>query len=125
MPNAEVVRSAIEACDFTVVSDLFATTDTARLADIVLPATGWGEKDGTVTNSDRTISRQRAALPPPGEARHDWDIFADVGRRMGWDLPNMRRFRVWRGNLAAILIFRLWRICLRRITKTCRPKDGR
>ncbi|WP_197922503.1 nitrate reductase [Thiosulfatihalobacter marinus] len=84
MPDADAVRDAIAGCDFTVVSDLTATTDTARLADVVLPATGWGEKDGTVTNSDRTISRQRSVLPAPGQARHDWDIIAEIGRRMGW-----------------------------------------
>lgn len=84
MPNANKVRATIENCDFVVVSDMFANTDTAKLADVVLPATGWGEKDGTVTNSDRTISRQRAVLPPPGKARHDWDIMCDVARRMGY-----------------------------------------
>lgn len=84
MPDADAVRAAIAGCDFVVVSDMFATTDTAKLADVLLPATGWGEKDGTVTNSDRTISRQRRFLPAPGMARHDWDIIADVGRRMGW-----------------------------------------
>ncbi|KIC07113.1 hypothetical protein RA19_25025, partial [Leisingera sp. ANG-M1] len=62
-----------------------AATDTARLADVLLPAAAWAEKDGTVTNSDRTISRQRAVLPPPGQARADWDILAEAGRRMGWD----------------------------------------
>ena len=84
MPEADAVRAAIKACDFTVVSDITAATDTARLADVLLPAAAWAEKDGTVTNSDRTISRQRAVLPPPGQARPDWDILADVGRRMGW-----------------------------------------
>jgi assimilatory nitrate reductase catalytic subunit len=84
MPDADAVRDAIAGCDFVVVSDLFATTDTARLADVLLPATGWGEKDGTVTNSDRTISRQRAFLPAPGAARPDWAILAEIGRRMGW-----------------------------------------
>jgi len=84
MPDADTVRAAIAGCDFTVVSDITAHTDTARLADVLLPATGWGEKDGTVTNSDRTISRQRPALPAPGLTRHDWAIFAEVGRRMGW-----------------------------------------
>ncbi|MEM7753170.1 MAG: nitrate reductase, partial [Pseudomonadota bacterium] len=84
MPDADAVRAAIKGCEFVVVSDITGDTDTSRLADVLLPATGWGEKDGTVTNSDRTISRQRAALPPPGEARHDWSIFAEVGRRMGW-----------------------------------------
>ena len=84
MPQADVVRDAIRGCDFTVVSDCTGNTDTAKLADIILPATTWGEKDGTVTNSDRTVSRQRPVLPSPGQARHDWDILADVGRRMGW-----------------------------------------
>jgi assimilatory nitrate reductase catalytic subunit len=84
MPDADAVKAAIEGCDFVVVSDLTADTDTAKLAHVVLPATGWGEKDGTVTNSERCISRQRGFLPAPGESRHDWDIMADVGRRMGW-----------------------------------------
>ncbi|MEM7718585.1 MAG: molybdopterin-dependent oxidoreductase [Pseudomonadota bacterium] len=84
LPDANSVRAALENCDFVVVSDITANTDTARCADVLLPATGWGEKDGTVTNSDRTISRQRPALKAPGSARHDWAIFAEVGRRMGW-----------------------------------------
>ncbi|MBL6427707.1 MAG: molybdopterin-dependent oxidoreductase [Maritimibacter sp.] len=84
MPDADRVRDAIAGCDFVVVSDVTDRTDTARLADVLLPASAWGEKSGTVTNSDRTISRQRAVLPPPGEARPDWEIIAEVGRRMGW-----------------------------------------
>ena len=84
LPQADQVRDAIAACPFVVVSDITAATDTARLAHVLLPATAWGEKDGTVTNSDRTISRQRAALPAPGAARPDWDILAELGRRMGW-----------------------------------------
>ncbi|MSU90066.1 molybdopterin-dependent oxidoreductase [Rhodobacteraceae bacterium 2CG4] len=84
MPEADGVAAALRACDFVVVSDIVARTDTVRLADVALPALGWAEKDGTVTNSDRTISRQRAALPAPGQARADWALFAEVGRRMGW-----------------------------------------
>ncbi|PIL19287.1 hypothetical protein P775_15480 [Puniceibacterium antarcticum] len=84
MPDADAVRDAIKGCDFTVVSDITGATDTARLAHVLLPAAAWGEKDGTVTNSDRTISRQRAVLSPPGHARPDWDILSEVGRRMGW-----------------------------------------
>ncbi len=84
MPDANRVKAALKNCPFTVVSDLTEQTDTARIADVLLPAAGWGEKSGTVTNSDRTISRQRAALVPPGQAREDWDILAEVGRRMGW-----------------------------------------
>ncbi|MCR9125025.1 MAG: molybdopterin-dependent oxidoreductase [Rhodobacteraceae bacterium] len=84
MPDADAVRAAIAGCPFTVVSDITAATDTAQLADVLLPATAWAEKEGTVTNSDRTVSRQRAVLPAPGAARPDWDILAEVGRRMGW-----------------------------------------
>ncbi len=84
MPNASDVRKALEACEFVAVSDMFASTDTARLADVVFPATGWGEKDGTVTNSDRTISRQRALVRAPGNARHDWTIICEIATRMGF-----------------------------------------
>ncbi|MBB3712045.1 assimilatory nitrate reductase catalytic subunit [Limimaricola variabilis] len=84
MPEADRVRAAIANCDFAAVSDITASTDTARLAHVLLPAAGWGERDGSVTNSDRTISRQRAVLPAPGEARPDWAILAEVGQRMGW-----------------------------------------
>ncbi|SPF79855.1 nitrate reductase [Pseudoprimorskyibacter insulae] len=85
MPDVDAVRAAIKGCDFTVVSDITANTDTARLADVLLPASAWAEKDGTVTNSDRTISRQRSVLPAPGQARADWAILADVARRMGFE----------------------------------------
>ncbi|MEL6954847.1 MAG: molybdopterin-dependent oxidoreductase [Pseudomonadota bacterium] len=84
MPEADAVRDAIAGCDFVVVSDITEATDTARLAHLVLPASAWGEKSGTVTNSDRIISRQRAVLPAPGEAMEDWRMLAEVGRRMGW-----------------------------------------
>ncbi|MBS1302007.1 nitrate reductase [Loktanella sp. SALINAS62] len=84
LPDADRVAAAIAGCDFVVVSDVTANTDTARLADVLLPATGWGEKDGTVTNSDRTISRQRSVLPAPGMARADWAIMVDFAHRMGW-----------------------------------------
>jgi assimilatory nitrate reductase catalytic subunit len=84
MPDAAAVRRAIEGCPFVVVSDVSARADIARLGHVRLPALAWGEKDGTVTNADRTISRQRAFLPPPGEARADWRVLADVATRMGW-----------------------------------------
>ncbi|WP_239806880.1 nitrate reductase [Croceicoccus hydrothermalis] len=84
MPDADRIRRAIADCPFVVVSDITLRTDTARLADVFLPAAAWGEKSGTVTNSDRTISRQRAALPMPGSTRPDWQIMAEIGRRMGW-----------------------------------------
>lgn len=83
MPDADAVRAAIAACPFVVVSDLLAETDTAKLAHVLLPALGWGEKDGTVTNSERRMSRQRAFLPTPGVARPDWWALCEVARRMG------------------------------------------
>ena len=63
MPEANDVRSALQRCPFVVVSDITAETDTTACADVLLPSLGWGEKDGTVTNSERRISRQRAFLP--------------------------------------------------------------
>ncbi|WP_158964721.1 nitrate reductase [Chachezhania sediminis] len=83
LPEADAVKAALQACDFVVVSDITARADTARLADVLLPASAWGEKDGTVTNSERCISRQRAFLPAPGDTRPDWAMMAEVGRRMG------------------------------------------
>ncbi len=85
LPDADQARRALAKCELVVATDIVEATDTTVLADILLPALGWGEKDGTVTNSERRISRQRAFLPPPGEARADWDILADVARRMGYD----------------------------------------
>jgi assimilatory nitrate reductase catalytic subunit len=84
LPNADRVRDALARCPLVVVSECQARTDTTELAHVVLPAATWGEKDGTVTNSERRISRQRAFLAPPGEARPDWAIFCDVARRMGY-----------------------------------------
>ena len=84
LPRADRVRAALEACPFVVVSDCWPT-NTTRHAHVVLPAAGWGEKDGTVTNSERRISRQRPFRPAPGEARADWWQFAEAGRRMGWE----------------------------------------
>jgi assimilatory nitrate reductase catalytic subunit len=85
LPDADKVKEALRNCEFVVVSDVMGNTDTAALAHVLLPALAWGEKDGTVTNSDRTISRQRAFLPPPGEARPDWRIICDVARAMEFD----------------------------------------
>jgi assimilatory nitrate reductase catalytic subunit len=84
MPDAERVRRALEQCELVVVSDCVRDTDTTRCADVLLPAAAWGEKSGTVTNTERRISRQRSFAPPPGEARPDWWIVAQVARRMGF-----------------------------------------
>ena len=84
MPDTGFVREALARCQTLVVSDVLAHTDTAGFAHVRLPALAWGEKDGTVTNSERRISRQRALFDPPGEARADWAIIADVAKRMGF-----------------------------------------
>ncbi|WP_415837484.1 molybdopterin dinucleotide binding domain-containing protein, partial [Parendozoicomonas haliclonae] len=83
MPDADRVKAALQICPTVVVSDCIAPTDTGQCADILLPAAGWSEKDGTVTNSERRISRQRRFRPPTGEARADWAILSEVGRRLG------------------------------------------
>jgi assimilatory nitrate reductase catalytic subunit len=85
LPDANQVQRALEKCELVVVSDIVAGTDTNAFADVLLPALGWGEKDGTVTNSERCISRQRGFLPAPGEARADWKALCQVARRMGFD----------------------------------------
>ncbi len=82
MPDQAMVRRALERCPLVIVQEAYATTATAKYADILLPATTWGEKDGTVTNSERRISRVRAAINAPGLARHDWHIAVDVARRI-------------------------------------------
>lgn len=84
LPDAAQARRALEKCDFVVVSDVLAKTDTTELANILLPAAAWGEKNGTVTNSERRMSRQRSFLSPPGAARPDWEVVCDVARRMGF-----------------------------------------
>jgi assimilatory nitrate reductase catalytic subunit len=84
LPDADRVRQALAQCEFVVVSDCVRATDTTAYAHVLLPAAAWGEKDGTVTNSERRISRQRAFLEPPGEARSDWWIVSEVARRLGY-----------------------------------------
>jgi assimilatory nitrate reductase catalytic subunit len=84
MPRVNAVREALDVCEFVVVSDCVAETDTTAYADVLLPATGWGEKDGTVTNSERCISRQRAFLGASGEAKPDWWIMSQVAARLGF-----------------------------------------
>jgi assimilatory nitrate reductase catalytic subunit len=84
LPNANRARAALERCELVVVSDCVAETDTTALAHVLLPAAAWGEKEGTVTNSERCISRQRPFLPTPGEARPDWWMFCEVAKRLGF-----------------------------------------
>jgi assimilatory nitrate reductase catalytic subunit len=84
LPNADRVRTALRRCELVVVSDCVADTDTTRLAQVLLPAAGWGEKEGTVTNSARHISRQRAFRAAPGSAQPDWWALCQVANRMGF-----------------------------------------
>ncbi|RBP84198.1 nitrate reductase [Marinomonas rhizomae] len=84
LPDTAQVRRALEKCDLVIVSDCKAHTDTTAMADVLFPATGWSEKDGTVTNSERCISRQRGLLPAPGEAKHDWWAICEVAKSLGF-----------------------------------------
>jgi assimilatory nitrate reductase catalytic subunit len=84
MPDAGRVREALAGCPFVVMSDVIEDTDTGRFAHVKLPAAAWGEKDGTVTNSERRVSRQRPIFDTPGQARPDWWIVKEVAARMGW-----------------------------------------
>jgi assimilatory nitrate reductase catalytic subunit len=85
MPDAGFVAEALKRCPFVVVSDVMAETETTQYADVLLPAQGWGEKNGTVTNTERVISRQRDFVEAQGEARADWRIICDVAIVMGFD----------------------------------------
>jgi assimilatory nitrate reductase catalytic subunit len=82
MPDQATVRRALQRAEYVVVQEAYATTATCDYADLLLPASTWGEKDGTVTNSERRISRVRPAVPAPGQARHDWRIAVDFARRL-------------------------------------------
>lgn len=85
LPDADRVKRALDVCELVVSSDIVEATDTNAFAHVLLPALGWGEKNGTVTSSERRISRQRSFLPVPGEARADWRIVSDVAQRMGFE----------------------------------------
>lgn len=82
LPDQNAVRAALQACPFVVLQEAFRTTETATFADMLLPAASWGEKEGTVTNSERRISHVRRAIVAPGAARPDWSITVDFARRL-------------------------------------------
>ncbi len=82
MPDQATVRRALERCELVIVQEAFATTETCKYADLLLPATTWGEKDGTVTNSERRISRVLPAIPAPSQTRHDWKIVVDFAQHL-------------------------------------------
>jgi assimilatory nitrate reductase catalytic subunit len=87
LPDQATVRRALQRAEFVVLQEAYASTATADYADLLLPASTWGEKDGTVTNSERRISRVRPAVPAPGQARDDWKIGVDFARRLERRLP--------------------------------------
>jgi len=84
-PDVTHVREALERLDFLAVQDIFLT-ETAELADVVLPASSFAEKDGTFTNTERRVQLVRKAIDPPGEAREDWEILCDLSSRMGYPM---------------------------------------
>ena len=83
-PDVQHAREALAKLEHLVVQDMFLT-ETAMYADVVLPASAWPEKDGTVTNTNRQVQMGRQALPLPGEARQDWWIIQEIARRLGLD----------------------------------------
>jgi len=83
LPDQKLVHEALERAELVVVQDAYRNTETAAHADVFLPAAAWGEKEGTMTNSERGVSRVRRLIPPPGEARADWEIGVDFARRLG------------------------------------------
>jgi len=86
-PNLNHTEEAIQKLDFLVVQDIFHT-ETTPFADVILPAAAFAEKEGTVVNSDRRVARMRKAVDPPGQARQDWHIIAEIAERMGKPLGN-------------------------------------
>lgn len=92
--NASKTRSALKAAEFVVVQDIFLT-ETAQLADVVLPAASFAESDGTFVNTERRVQRVRKAVDPPGEAREDWRIIADLATRMGFPMRYAAAADVW------------------------------
>ncbi|HHX8698646.1 TPA: nitrate reductase [Vibrio diabolicus] len=82
LPDNQIVKRALEACPFVIVSDITAESDVAKYADVLLPAAGWGEKQGMVTNSERRLSRQRQFQTLPGEAKSDWWAISQVGQAL-------------------------------------------
>ncbi|HWU33726.1 MAG TPA: molybdopterin-dependent oxidoreductase [Methylovorus sp.] len=82
MPDLNQVRAALDNAELVVLQDAYGNTDTNIYADVVLPATSWGEKEGTVTNSERRITHITPAVAKPGAARHDWEIVVDFAQRL-------------------------------------------
>ena len=85
MPNLDRVRAAVARCELVVLTEAYANTETQAVAHLVLPAAQWSEKQGVMVNSERRVTLCRAFREPPGEARPDWAIFAELGRRLGFE----------------------------------------
>jgi predicted molibdopterin-dependent oxidoreductase YjgC len=102
--NASQTKRALEAIDFLVVQDIFLT-ETAELADVVLPATSFAETEGTFVNTERRVQRVRAAVEPPGEAKDDWRIVSELSTRMGHPMRYDSASQIWDEIASATPIF--------------------
>ena len=99
-PNAHHIRKAMEALDFLVVQELFMS-ETAKLADVVLPGASFAEKDGTFTNAERRVQRVRKAIEPIADTRADWWIVCEIAKRMGYAMDYSWPGEIW-DELAAL-----------------------
>ena len=117
-PDALNLERQLRSLDLFICQDIFMT-QTAAIADVVLPATGWGEHEGTFTASDRTIQYFSAALPPKGECRDDWDIICDISTRMGYPMHYENTEEIWDKELRA-----LWPNCAGASYERLKSNDG-
>jgi formate dehydrogenase major subunit len=104
-PNINKVKKALASMDFLAVQDIFIT-ETAAYADLILPATSFAEKDGTYTNTDSRVQLARKAIDPPGQARVDWHIIADLSNRMGYPMQYGSEEDIWREVVELTPVFR-------------------
>jgi formate dehydrogenase alpha subunit len=93
-PNSDKVMASLEKLEFLAVQEIFMS-ETAQMADVILPATSFAEKDGTFTNTERRVQRVRKALDPPGEARADWQIVCEVATAMGYPMSYASPSEIW------------------------------
>ena len=93
-PDLTAVRESLEGMEFVIVQDIFMTK-TAMFADLVLPATSWGEHEGVFTAADRTFQRFEAAVPPKGECKHDWQIISEISTAMGYPMHYENTKEIW------------------------------
>lgn len=103
-PNINKVKKALATMDFLVVQDIFLT-ETAEYADVILPATSFAEKTGTYTNTDSRVQLARKAIEPPGQARVDWHVIADLAERMGYPMHYASEEDIWREIVSLTPVF--------------------